>query len=601
MKSLEIKEAIKRIKRDRTISKESEFYLKKDIEIVLKYFEKIKKENPDISEEEMQQIFTNEQYATLVRFSKAANIRGKFFQYRACQKLLKDKKKIAQIYDEVKDTYEDYQEDIYNANEENCLKVLVKEMIYVLKNRNIDDETRRFGEMYKNASSKVKKEMESSLTSDQRKILQELVSTTSDDDVQNIYNLLISLSPSFEEGIKEDLIIAMEEMGKFFERFDLIQKYKRQNTSMLLGLGLSKLDQPLCKDKFGKTEIEIRELFSKEFLEQYDVEDLLVLNAFWQNRFAKETESINHAAFAIKELGLTEQRDLDSIYADDVELVYTKNRFLRDVSDILSVKIRGLTKNKEKMKEEGWEEVDSKGLVEAVLKPFTQEYEEAIYQKTGRRGNDIVQDYYEYAVLHNQLQNSYICKDSMLINILDMVYDKNSKVHNWGYMQHEIVDGEKVDTLQGNSKFVLLGLDYEGMNMPVRLHMKKDMVVDFLMEHTGTTILPIYDGEQDFMRNGRNVSTPILMPVSNKYKKVIKTCLEERKKDTQSTNFLEHLLYIKDNSKYPPHLKVKKQEKGTLVDVIPDRRYIDIKTGEKMIKSKEGYQVIGGKTNEDGR
>ena len=178
--------------------------------------------------------------------------------------------------------------------------------------------------------------------------------------------------------------------------------------------------------------------------------------------------------------------------------------------------IRGLTKNKEKMKEEGWEEVDSKGLVEAVLKPFTQEYEEAIYQKTGRRGNDIVQDYYEYAVLHNQLQNSYICKDSMLINILDMVYDKNSKVHNWGYMQHEIVDGEKVDTLQGNSKFVLLGLDYEGMNMPVRLHMKKDMVVDFLMEHTGTTILPIYDGEQDFMRNGRNVSTPILMPVSNK-------------------------------------------------------------------------------------
>lgn len=569
MENSEINELLqKRRYKPIRMTETKKFYMKKDLELILEYFEKIKKENPNMSIKDMQKKFIDEQYEILVDFSKAANIRGKYFQYKAAKELIKDGKKLEEMYYQLEsEGREKYKDGIYNANNNNNYKVLIEDIKYALEHRIIAKETVEFGENYKNASNKEKKDIKSNLSNEERKVLEILVNTTTEDKVTNIKNLMQSLLPAFEGEIKKDLINSMKSMGRFFEQFNFIGRYKSLNSSKLKGMGLAELEQPLYKDRFGKKEVELNKLFSEEVLEQYSVEDLLVLNAFWQNRFAKETERVNNAIFALSELNVLEEGNKTSYTNKEMELIETKTELLKGISSIVST-ILDKKHQKDSAKDEGeYEIIDVKKEVDEILMPFQKRYDEYIYEKTGKNGNNISNDYINYALLYNQLENAYKCKNSTMINILSMIYDDKSKT-NWGYIADEISTSNK------DSKFLLIGIDYEGMNMPVRLHIERNLIKDFLNCRKEKMELPVYEGAEDFKYNGNIIPTQILMPVSNKYKKCINECLKNRKLPADQEKMLYHLRYIKDHNKYPEHLKNRPE------------RVVNIQTGKLEEKNK---------------
>lgn len=573
MENSEIREVLQKNRRkSKTLTEIKKFYMKKDLELMLEYFEKIKKENPNMETLDIETKFIDDQYDILVDFSKSANIRGKYFQYKAVKELLKDPKQIEKICEELKENKDEYKDGIYNANNDNNYRVLIEDLKYALKNRKIPKETLEFSENYKKACNKEKREIESNLSNEERKILESLINTTTNDEATNVRNLMEYLLPDFENEVKKDLIKSMETMGRFFEQFNFIGRYKSLNSSKLKSFGLYEVEPNFYKDKFGKQEVELNQLFTKEILEQYSPEDLLVLNAFWQNRFAKETERINNAIFTLTELNVLENEDKKEYTDKEMELVETKIDILKGISAITSKILN--EKNHKKDSDGEYETLDAREDVEQILKPFQAKYNGIIFEKTGKLGNDISNDYTHYALLYNQLENAYKCKNSTMINILSMIYDNKSRI-NWGCITNEL--GEFKD-----SRFMLIGIDYEGMNMPVRLHIEKDLIEEFLKCRGENLELPIYEGAEDFTYNGKVIPTQILMPVSNKYKKQLNKCLENPNISENKKRFLEHLKYIKDNSKYPEHLKNR------------DKRFIDIKTG-KEIKQKTN------KKDDDGR
>ena len=544
------------------------FYMKKDLELILEYFEKIKKENPNMSVIDMQEKFIDEQFKILVDFSKSANIRGKYFQYKAAKELIKDGKKLEEMYNQLnKEGHIKYKDGIYNANNDNNYKVLIEDMKYALEHRSIPKETLKFSEKYKSVSNKEKKEIESNLSNEERKTLEVLVNTTTDDEVTNIKNLIKVLLPEIEGEIKKDLINSMKSMGRFFEQFNFIGRYKSLNSSKLKGMGLAELEQPLYKDRFGKKEVELNKLFSEEVLEQCSVEDLLVLNTFWQNRFAKETERINNAIFALVELEVLEKGDKSTYSDDEMELIETKTELLKGISSIVSKILNKKSEKKNNKIEYEYEAIDIRKEVKEILLPFQKRYDEYIYEKTGKKGNNISNDYINYALLYNQLENAYKCKNSTMANILSMIYDDKSKT-NWGYIADEMSTSKK------DSKFLLIGIDYEGMNMPVRLHIERSLIKNFLKCRGEKMELPVYEGADDFIYNGNVIPTQILMPASNKYKKCINDCLKKRQLPVEQERMLYHLRYIKDHDKYPEHLKNRPE------------RIINIQTGELEEKNK---------------
>lgn len=575
MENSEIRSLLKKVdSRPIKVTETKKFYMKKDFELVLEYFKKVKKENPNMNAIDMQGKFIDEQYEILVNFSRSANIRGKYFQYKAAKELIKDGNKLEEMYCELKkEGKEKYKDGIYNANNDNNYKVLIEDLKYALDHRDIPKQTMEFSQNYKNAGNKEKKQIESNLSKEEKRILESLINTTTDDELTNIKNLMKDLLPDFEEEVKKDLINSMKSMGKFFNQFNFIERYSSLNSSKLKAMGLSEIGQPLYKDRFGKEKVELNQLFSEEILNQYSAEDLLVLNAFWQNRFAKETERINNAIFALVDLKVLEKGKKVEYTDKEIELIELKTETLKEISAIISVILN--KKNQKKINKDDCETLDVKQEVEAVIKPFQERYDKIIYEKTGKKGNNISDDYAMYALLYNQLENAYICKNNTIINILSMVYD-NKLYKNWGYITDEINASNK------NSKFALIGIDYEGMNMPVRLHIEKNFIKEFLKCRGEQPILPVYQGAEDFTYNGKVIPTQILMPASNKYKKQINKYLEDENMPGDKKRFLQHLKYLKDHNKFPEHLKNN------------PKRMINIQTGEEFIQGK-------GKTENDGR
>ena len=311
-------------------------------------------------------------------------------------------------------------------------------MIKALENRSISSYTRAFGEEYKKHNEKEKKKIMEGLSKEDRDILKQYIATTSDDKIQNIYNLIEYINPELEEGLKNNLIQTMECIGEFFDRFGLIEVYEKAQTAELRDIYLKELAVPLYQDKFGKKEIELNKLFSKEYLQQFDIDDLLILNAFWQNRFAKASEKVNNAFFAASELEIIDSGKQFNYIDEDYLLINMKTNFLKSVSDVISVKIQNKIQNEKK---ENCRVFDANEISENMLEPFAKEYDEMISSMTTGKENDLVSEYDKYSVLHNQLQKSYIGKDSMLINILDWLWD-NKGIGNWGYIYEK--DNDKV-------------------------------------------------------------------------------------------------------------------------------------------------------------
>ena len=123
MENSEINELLqKRRYKPIRMTETKKFYMKKDLELILE--------------------FIDEQYEILVDFSKAANIRGKYFQYKAAKELIKDGKKLEEMYYQLEsEGREKYKDGIYNANNNNNYKVLIEDIKYALEHRIIAKET----------------------------------------------------------------------------------------------------------------------------------------------------------------------------------------------------------------------------------------------------------------------------------------------------------------------------------------------------------------------------------------------------------------------------------------------------------------------------
>ena len=60
---------------------------------------------------------------------------------------------------------------------------------------------------------------------------------------------------------------------------------------------------------------------------------------------------------------------------------------------------------------------------------------------------------------------------------------------------------ESTESLDGKSAYIpyfpIIGLD-AGLSFPVRIHIKKTALIDFLKSFNGNAMLPIYEGSSDF-------------------------------------------------------------------------------------------------------
>ena len=186
-------------------------------------------------------------------------------------------------------------------------------------------------------------------------------------------------------------------------------------------------------------------------------------------------------------------------------------------------------------------------------------------------------------LLENIDKNLYNQKDNSILALLNLLSDDERTSLNWGVIEEK----KKND-------YILIGADISGLNMPLRLHIKKEMLENFMQAHQGNKIIPLYDGKDDFIVNGRYIGTHVLTPFTDTQREEIKKGSLEIKEADYRNKIVQHIAFLVDTQKFPEHLQQKRitVKKGkTKIKFERIRKYIDIGTNKKYTKSKDGELI----------
>ena len=427
----------------------------------------------------------------------------------------------------------------------------------------------------------------------------------------------------FSKELKKDYIESIKSTVGILSELGVIDEYISVNNSILV------------KEQ-GIPELEItQEEFESIYndnpdspLKHLSIAELSVLNAFWINRMTKELSSFSEAFFISNDLDLWDKiktapkrtQPLKNISSDDPDEIFEQT--------IIEVPISpdALTALLEKMRfleaetsfyfnlvsnNTPLSELEEHDIVDPVT-GRTQKRKTAVYRDlTVEAGalqeqigddyhhyfshvnngilsesqNDFITDFNLYCLAANITHNSYSIKDNIMISQLSNLFTNSGVSKNWGLTKEKRKKGFDRDKL-------LISIDIPGLNMPHRLHIRRELLEDFLKANQNSTRIPLYQGESDFNRtNSKNSSiipTPVLLPLSDEKKKKIKSLAKSTEETHPKYRFIQHLASLTDKVTIPAHLKEtignKKSNTKAKKKFIP--RFYDFADGKV-------YKVIG--------
>ena len=338
----------------------------------------------------------------------------------------------------------------------------------------------------------------------------------------------------------------------------------------LFGLGCNELRYENESEAQDKTDLTLSQIFDKDFLDKnFSFEQLNILNMFWQNRMAKEIKRIWSGVFVIETLNLWEDiikgKKAPQLRSKALKNILYKKEILREISKYLFTIIRERYSNQiidEEIDKQGYIKINVKGEIDSICRNYRENYRRRFQGELYESENDLLTDFeIEYRAV-NILESIYRTKDKVLSSQLYSLI-KAGKIKNFGIIKES----------QEQYGKILIGIDAEGFNMPLRLHMNTQDIIEYFKARKMRPVIQTYEGAEDFSyRDGRNIPTFLLLPLSKKQKKF----LNEKAKDKNAPYFryISHLRFLANNDKFPSHLKDTDGKRR-------ERTYINIETGEE--------------------
>ena len=332
--------------------------------------------------------------------------------------------------------------------------------------------------------------------------------------------------------------------GRFMKKYQFLNSdleiYNQNMRKLALHDLMYSLDE---KDKKSPNDLSLEELFSKDYLEKLNLEQLAILNLYWQNRLTKDLEVMINGIFMKKNVRLKDKKNLKDVLKN---YVYRKEICLNVYKKVSKTSSKGKKYLKYKIDE------NNPDFIEKYNKYFNDELSE--------KDTDFMKDMSDIAIYENVQINAYKVKMDMFKMLLQKELKNSKKITNWGIIEER----------EPKKDFCLIGIDFPGMNLPIRVHIRKDELKEFLHNINGNTVLPMYKGDEDFKYEDRKISSYILVPLTKEKESVI------IKKASESIPIdLRYLLY--------QHLGNLVTIKTKKVKKIYSEKYINLDTEKKGI------------------
>lgn len=375
------------------------------------------------------------------------------------------------------------------------------------------------------------------------KFLREL-ETNKQEEKQNEKTLLVKYMTlrrkDIEEELKRRYIELLLNAGHFIGKYQFLKNDLEKYNQEMINLSLEDLQYPLeNKDKKDSRDLSMEELFSQQYLQNLKLEDLAVLNLYWQNRLTKNLESIINGLFMKKNVRLKKGMNPKEVLT---QYIYKK----QICANIYTKVAKKISKDKKYIRYDLTENPD-----------FIEEYNKYFNEQLSVTDTNFLKDVNDISIYENVQKNAYKVKDNMIKMLLQNTL-KSGKVTNWGII-------EEKNFTENN---VTIGIDFPGFNFPVKVHIEKNELKEFIENINENTILPVYKGHEDFTYRGKRIIPYIFAPLTKqKEGTIIKKITETKPID------LKYIIY-----QHFGNLITTKTKK---VKKIYSEKYIDLESGKQ--------------------
>lgn len=516
----------------------------------------------------------------LIEISKLLPSETEGHVFNAFQELSYNSKEIVQIYEKVKN-YTNLNTGQFNRDMENNKRIMVKKILDTYRNdkEKITQQEYEMLILYKENSSLGEK-LKQYLTREQIVYL-ERRSKILGKESEKIVEILEDSRKTSSDFIRNEYIMSLIKIIKTLKQFNFLQENQNREMKIMKYFGLINTDNVSENSN-------LEEQFSEKELSKVPTLVLIALNAFWTNRLAKKIEYFNNAKFIFQDFNLfkkfittpKEYKEFpnDIISDEEIEKELMKIMVLTNLTQkcILNAISNGRSN---KTAADDNIEYDSTTYITDICAEYQDKYfkhfNKLLPQCTNILGDDIANKYFTG---RNMVENLYGSKEATQITLLESCI--KGSIENWGYIKDEQDKG-----------FVILGFDIKGLNMPLRLHMNKDEIIDFLNANRLEHKIPIYLGAEDFKINGKIIGTQVLRTSSRDDKQILKNVVVDFQKEPERARFIEHCKYISEVADFPKHLKKMKiigKGKKQKIKYVMEKEYIDLDTKDVFKKNKDG-------------
>ena len=380
-------------------------------------------------------------------------------------------------------------------------------------------------------------------------------------DIENELDLIKDIVPYGHNEIEKKLIKceknSLKIAGKFLEKYGFLEEEIQQQNEDYKRLDLKNMCYKYETEKIDE-DIGLKNIFTDEYIDTLSLEQLTVLNAFWQNRVSKCASEIKKGIFIMDSLNLwdniEDKNNIDQISDEVLFGIVLKVKLLYNIAE----KAR---KDIDEYKESENYRYARYDYEKNITGDFKGNYKFTFDNILPDSNNDFLKDIDCCQLIRNNIKIIYETKEAMIRALLLQI-NHNSKITNWGYIPEDKIDDDN---------FVLIGIDYPGFNLPLKLHMRKKNIMQFFDETKSDAIIPIYEGEKDMMYKGRRLTTKIYMPLT-----------EQRESEIIAKNKTINVVDLKYN--YIRHLGNLVSKKSKKISKMYTHEYIDLNTMQRGIK-----------------
>ncbi len=284
----------------------------------------------------------------------------------------------------------------------------------------------------------------------------------------------------------------MKMAGSFLKQYDILEELLNLQNEDYVNLGMPDMQYNMKKQ--DDKDIGLEDIFSDEYLNSLNITQLSILNAFWQNKYTKMLNDVKDALFVIETINLADKMEDDSynIELTDEELLNIIYKI--NLCDNISKKF------------------DNNIAIGEETKDFQKKYKKYFDSIIPNSENSFIEDYSHGHIQRNAIKMIYKTKLDMLNNLL-LTIEHDRNVTNWGYIKD--VNGK--DDIK-REKFILIGIDYPGFNAPLKIHIRREELVNYLklIREDKSTVIPVYGGDSCLMYKGKMLTSKILMPLTEK-------------------------------------------------------------------------------------